>query len=317
MGREDRHLTGSSRLVLVDGVAYLHPEDAVFEAMIEGWKMQQFGGRRLQQKTVRERESLVRRFMGFTNGYPWTWSAGDMDGWMVSLLSTGELRESTVRHYQQAIRLFCDYLVDPRYEWADACQARFGTHPVQVCHEWNTVAHLNDYEGGPDRRPLTREELQRFFDYADRQVEIAVRSRRKGALQAYRDATVFKAIYGWGLRRSEASKLDIADFYRNPEAPELGRFGLLQVRYGKRKKGSAPRRRTVATLMPWAAEAVEDYLVNIRDRFGFSDRAALWLTERGSRLRPREINTRFAQYRDALKLPADLTPHCLRHFLPA
>jgi hypothetical protein len=27
------------------------------------------------------------------------------------------------------------------------CQERFGTHPVQVCHEWSTIAHLNDYEG--------------------------------------------------------------------------------------------------------------------------------------------------------------------------
>jgi hypothetical protein len=33
------------------------------------------------------------------------------------------------------------------------------------------------------------------------QVERAVRARRKGALAAYRDATLFKVMYGWGLRR--------------------------------------------------------------------------------------------------------------------
>jgi hypothetical protein len=36
-------------------------------------------------------------------------------------------------------------------------------------------------------------------EYADEQVERAVRVKRKGALAAYRDATLFKVLYGWGL----------------------------------------------------------------------------------------------------------------------
>ena len=46
---------------------------------------------------------------------------------------------------------------------------------------------------------MTREELQRFFDYADDQVERAARAKRKGALAAFRDATLFKVVYAWGL----------------------------------------------------------------------------------------------------------------------
>lgn len=124
---------------------------------------------------------------------------------------------------------------------------------------------------------------------------------------------MLKVIYGWGLRCSEASGLDTVDFYRNPKAPELGRFGALHVRYGKRTKGSAPRRRMVLSVMPWAAEAIEDYLVNIRTRYRARDTHALWLTERGGRLMPREIEGRFASYRDVLGLDSALTPHCLRH----
>ena len=116
-----------------------------------------------------------------------------------------------------------------------------------------------------------------------------------------------------GLRCTETSKLDVTDWYRNAEAPELGRFGKLEVRWGKASKGSPPRRRTVLTVMPWAVEAVEDYMVNARPRYGFPDKSALWLTERGGRLRPRQIEERFAAYREALKLPAELVPHCLRH----
>ncbi|MDH6502432.1 integrase/recombinase XerC [Streptomyces sp. SAI-149] len=301
------------RMILVDGVALLHPEDAVFDAMLEGWRRQQRGGRRLQPKTIGDRLSVVRRFMEYANEYPWTWSAGDLDDWMTELIAAGDRAESTIRNYQGSIRQFCDYITSPYYQWPEICEERFGTHPVQICHEWNTVAHLTEYEGSADRRPMTREECQALFDYADDQVERAIRLGRKGAMAAYRDATVFKTIYGWGLRATEASRLDTTDFFKNPKAPELGKFGALHVRYGKRTKGSPPRRRTVLSLMPWAVESVEDYLFNLRPRYRASDRPALWLTERGGRLQPREIEDRFAEYRNALGMDEDLTPHCLRH----
>ena len=41
--------------------------------------------------------------------------------------------------------------------------------------------------------------------------------------------------------------------------------------------------------MPWAVEAVEDYLINIRPRFGLAEHPAMWVTERGGRIQPREI----------------------------
>jgi site-specific recombinase XerD len=84
----------------------------------------------------------------------------------------------------------------------------------------------------------------------------AVAAKRKGALAAYRDATLFKVVYGWGLRRTETSKLDVADWGRNPAAPEFGGFGMLHVRYGKAVRGQPPRRRNVPSVMAWAVEAV-------------------------------------------------------------
>lgn len=313
MGAQDHEPQGSARLVLVSGVALLHEEDAVVEAMLEGWARQQSGGRGLAAKTVERRQAIVRQFMEFANEYPWRWTAAHLDEWSADLISVKGRKKSTIRNYHDAIRSFEQYLTAPQYRWAEECEARFGTHPTRICFESNTTAHLVDYEGDPDRRPLSREELQRFFDYADDRVERAVRSGRKGALTAYRDATMFKVIYGWGLRCTETSKLDVTDWYRSPQAPELGKLGKLEVRYGKATKGSAPRRRTVHSVMPWAVEAVEDYLANIRPRFGFPENLALWPTERGGRIRPRHIEERFAEYRAALKLPVELVPHCLRH----
>ena len=305
MGRGD--LAGAAHLELVSGVVPLRPEDAMTEAMLRGWRAQQ-KARGLQEGTIEPRERLVRAFIGFTNEYPWNWGPGHVEEWTLSLAAERHLAVSTIRGYQTDLRLFSEYLCDGRYGWAAECERAFGAgvHPVPVCHEWNTIAHLNEYEGSPEARPFTREELQRFLDFADGQVERAVKAKRKGALAAYRDATLFKVIYGWGLRRTEASKLDVADWGRNPAAPEFGRYGMLHVRYGKAVRGQPPRRRNVPSVMGWAVEAVADYAENIRPKFGCGDHPALWLTERGGRVKPAEINARFVAYRDALGLPSAL-----------
>jgi site-specific recombinase XerD len=63
----------------------------------------------------------------------------------------------------------------------------------------------------------------------------------------------------------------------------------------------------------WAVEAVAGYAENIRPRFGCPDHPALWVTERGGRVKPAEVNARFTACRDALGLPSALVPHSLRH----
>jgi len=136
---------------------------------------------------------------------------------------------------------------------------------------------------------------------------------RKGGLAAWRDSVLFKVTYAWGLRRREAIMLDVSDFSPNAAAPELGRFGMLSVRYGKAHRGSEPRRRNVASVMPWAVEALEEYLAELRPCYSPGASNALWLTERGGRMSLRHLNDRFVAYRDALGLTAELTPHCLRH----
>ena len=158
---------------------------------------------------------------------------------------TSELRGdrkslATVRSYQGALRQFLDFVSDPRYEWSTVCDRLFATHPIQICFEWNTVAHVADYEGRPARRSLTRVELQRLFDHADEQVAAARTAGRKGWLAALRDSAALKVAYAWGLRRRELVMLELADIGSNPKAPEFGTYGVLYIRWGKASRGGAP-----------------------------------------------------------------------------
>ena len=220
-----------------------------------------------------------------------------------------------MRGYQGAIRLFQEYITDPRYDWVARCDLYFGVIPIQICHEWNTTEHNDEFEGRPGRRPLTFEEAQQFFDYADSRVKTIRRKGRKGSLAAYRDATLFKVVYGWGLRRREVRCLENSDFLSNSAAKHWGRFASLHVRYGKGVKGGPPRRRVVLSVpeFEWAIDALREYLDEARPRFGFTDHPAVFITERGGFLDPDNVGERFSQLASEAGLPAELELHCLRH----
>ena len=303
-------VAGSAVAVLASGVSFLAPEEAVLEAMLAGWVAQQTS-RLLAATTIEQRVLLVRRLVAFTNAYPWTWTPSDVEEWTTALVGRG-LAHSTLRNYQMAVQLFCGYVTDRRYGWDEVCEQRFGTHPVQVFHEWNTAAHRDQSEARPGNRPLSRQELQRFFDYCDERVATVGRSGRKGWLAAFRDAALFKTVYAFGLRRREVAMLDLADLSPNAHAEQFGRYGAVSVRYGKAMKGGTPRRRTVLTTMGWSAEALAEWVEEIRPGYATAS-TSLWPTERGAAISTDHINARFAAYRDQCGLPGELGPHCLRH----
>jgi len=140
-------LPGAAHLVLAADVAYLEPETAAFTAMVDGWALQQ-RTRFLKPATISSRLTLVRRVAAFTNEYPWRWRAADVEGFIDGCRNQAQpIVPSTGRLYEQTLRMFLDYATDPRYGWPATCLERFGVAPVQVLHEWNTVAHVSEFEG--------------------------------------------------------------------------------------------------------------------------------------------------------------------------
>jgi integrase/recombinase XerD len=97
----------------------------------------------------------VRRFAEFSGQYRWQWGAGEVEAFTAALVSEASpLAHSTVRGYQLTLRLFCEFVTDARHGRPVEYEQRFGQVPAQVWHEWNTVAHLVEYEGQPGRRAL-------------------------------------------------------------------------------------------------------------------------------------------------------------------
>jgi integrase/recombinase XerC len=137
---------------------------------------------------------------------------------------------------------------------------------------------------------------------------VAARERgRKGWLSGFRDATVFKVAYGWGLRRREVRMLDVADFGANPQAPEFGRLGVVYVRHGKAMKGSPPKQRSVLSVFGWAAECLEEWTTEIRPLLAKEAGPMVWPTERGGRVGESRIDEHFGSVRRELGLASDLT----------
>jgi site-specific recombinase XerD len=290
----------------------MRPAEQVFSAMLDGWRSQQLA-RNLAVATVGKRLAAVRAFALHAEEFPWAWRAQMLDEWLGDLRGVRRLRQSTVRNYATSVAVFCDYLTDPAYGWAEQCQRRFGTHPVQIFHEWNTAVHTQESEADPAKRAFTIDELQALFDHADDQVERLRGAGRKGWLTAFRDATLLKVAYGYGLRRREVQMLDVVDFGPNPQAAEFGEFGVCRVRFGKARKGSPPKPRTVLTAWGWIPGVLEQWVSEVRPLMrGAGQLSALWPTERAERIGVSAINRRLVEYRTALGLDDGLDFHSLR-----
>ena len=208
-------------------VSLLRADEAVLEAMVDGWRAQMLA-RGLATSTITARCGLIGRFVEFTNEYPWRWRPLDLDQFLADLRSRETPIElSTLRSYSNAISMFCSYVSDSRYGWVPFCEKQFGDVPSQICFEWNTARHTTDDAVPTRRRAFTKTELQHFFDVVDDFVDEQHQAGSKRWLTALRDSIAFKIGYAYGLRRRELVMLDLTDFGPNPHVPRFGDYGAM------------------------------------------------------------------------------------------
>jgi integrase len=127
--------------------------------------------------------------------------------------------------------MFLQFLADPAYGWGELCWDRFGEHPAQVFHEWNTARHSQPAMARSGKRPYTRDELQDLFDCADDRVMRIRAGGSKCWIPAYRMATIMKTAYAWGLRGNEVRSLGPGRPSRGAAVPPV-RHSLRPSRQG-------------------------------------------------------------------------------------
>ena len=287
--------------------------------MLEGWRNQQLA-RNLALATIAARERAARAFTAHADAFPWLWTAAMLDEWLGDLRAVRGLRRSTLRGYQEAIRMLCLYLTDPAYGWAGECETRFGTHPVQVVHEWNTAVHVQQAEGDPVKRAFTLDELQ-----------VVLRPRRRrGRPHPRRRAQGLAA--GVPRRHPVQDRLRVrVAAQRNPDARcRRLRHQPARARVRRARGLLRPPRQGHEGLRPETAQRADRLALGQRGprrvdhpdpaaarRQSAPASAALWPSERAPRVGLAQIDARFAAFRTHARVWAraglPLTAPLLRH----
>jgi hypothetical protein len=123
-------------LYAVGGVTLLHPEEQVFEAMLEGWQNQQ-RSRNLRRDTISARCDLVCRFQRFTAEWPWRWRAVDVEDFTAHLRTEFEDR---LRRLQQA-----GTTPDPKIAQVDRLKADNAKLKERLKQAEHSIAELGDF----------------------------------------------------------------------------------------------------------------------------------------------------------------------------
>jgi integrase/recombinase XerC len=119
---------------------------------------------------------------------------------------------------------------------------------------------------------------------------------------------MFELLYSSGLRVSELASLDVR-FIKEGSHVSAGWIDFDAQEVTVTGKGS--KRRSVPVGGP-ALQAVTAWLT-VRGALVKADPHPLFLTERGTRMSPRVLQTRLKTHAQLLGIPADVHPHVLRH----
>lgn len=284
--------------------------DFFLESVLDGWERQQ-RAKDFSAGTISSRRSLVMQLVDFSGHYPWQWTIADADDFFSHARGIRNLAHATVRSYQTAVKLFCDFACDPRYDWNEQCARLFGAGFAQVITELNRISHAQPTDARPAKRPFTQRELQQLFDLADLEVPRVINSGRRAPIAAWRDAVALKAAYSWGLRSNELRHLQLVDLSRNHRAPYFGDYGVVRVRWGKPHRGSAKKVRSVLTVWEWSVDVLRDWVTNGLPHYG-EPLTDLFPTSKGNVVGESHLLGRLRAFIDELGFPPGLDIHSFR-----
>lgn len=134
---------------------------------------------------------------------------------------------------------------------------------------------------------------------SSQEVEAVLREADPSTAQGLRDRTLLELLYATGIRRSEASSLDLY-------APDLLR-GVLWVRHGK------GNRQRVVPLGTRAIAWLEKYLTEARPELLAADTQALFVSDYGQPMRADQVADKVRRYMQFAGIHKGGATHLLRH----
>lgn len=255
----------------------------------------------------------VGQLLAFIGQPLWELTEADFEAWSAHLgLSKGDAPR-TQRRKQTAVATLMRYL---SHNLAFQNEARaMGGELREIAHSENRIVHTTDAAPKHRRRYLSAGEFQEVLKTIDTAIELAITTKPRCVLTLLRDKAMFICFYVYGLRMSEGHGLNLKSFRPNPDIPELGCFGYVDV-YGKGSNGSGPRFRSVPAIALGIREILEWYLEVVRPMFSTldPDEQAMWISERGTRMCRSEIHARFKNLLSVCGIdPCTMSTHGLRH----
>ena len=224
---------------------------------------------------------LVSSKWGFEASPPYAWAElTEMDArrFLASFVKDGAA-SATVRRKLAAARTFFRFLM---------CEGIVGENPFALLRGVRKAKTLPKTLSAPD--------IDSFMSQPGKDFESGTLSEFSYA----RDVAVFEVLYSTGCRVSEVASAKWKD-------ADLARGAMIVT-----GKGSKER---LVILGSCAIAALERYrqLVKDRDPSLVNPGASIFLSDRRLPLTPRFIERRMKRYLAEAELPADITPHKLRH----
>ncbi len=240
-------------------------------------------GRQLSAHTVAAYSHDLTEFAGFLSrffaGDSWSWSGIDrlaLRAYLGELSRRGLARRSIARKLS-AVRSFFRYL--HREEIVEA-------NPARVVRSPKLERHLPAW--------LTREEIDRLFALAENR-------SAEGGFRGVRDHAIVELFYATGIRLSELHGLDVTD------------VDLVGDQVKVRGKGKKER---IVPIGRPAIRALRRYETK-RARFAVRppdpNRNALFITQRGTRIKTRQIQLIVKKFLAKVADDAGVSTHSLRH----